>query len=244
MAWPPPGPCLGRMVGAGGSGSSQSLSRPMSTAWRTACSGWPSICWPGGMSHWSSRPRRPGPRPPSSPATLARPFVRGARGMVSPRQLRLPTVAVYQTDVPGYARAYRLGAAAEAAAWHWVRRIHNAADRTLAPSTASAERLRAHGIQRVWLWGRGVDCQRFNPAHRSESLRRSLAPRGEVLVGYVGRLANEKRVDLLAPIAEQPGTRLIIVGGGPAEERLRPGMPAAVFLGQHRGEQLGLLFSR
>ena len=64
---------------------------------------------------------------------LASPFVLGARGMVTARQLRLPTVAVYQTDVPGYARAYRLGAAAEAAAWHWVRRIHNAADRTLGP---------------------------------------------------------------------------------------------------------------
>jgi phosphatidylinositol alpha 1,6-mannosyltransferase len=174
---------------------------------------------------------------------LASPFVLGARGMVTARQLRLPTVAVYQTDVPGYARAYRLGAAAEAAAWRWVRRIHNAADRTLAPSTASAERLRAHGIKRVWLWGRGVDCQRFNPVHRSESLRRSLAPRDEILVGYVGRLANEKRVDLLAPIAEQPGTRLIIVGGGPAEERLRKVMPAAVFLGQHRGEQLARIFA-
>jgi phosphatidylinositol alpha 1,6-mannosyltransferase len=174
---------------------------------------------------------------------LASPFVLGARGLLTARQLRLPTVAVYQTDVPGYARAYRLGAAAEAAAWRWVRRIHNAADRTLAPSTASAERLRAHGIERVWLWGRGVDCQRFNPAHRSESLRRSLAPHGEVLVGYVGRLANEKRVDLLAPIAGQPGTRLIIVGGGPAEERLRKVMPGAVFLGQHRGERLARIFA-
>ncbi|HTT54507.1 MAG TPA: glycosyltransferase family 1 protein [Streptosporangiaceae bacterium] len=174
---------------------------------------------------------------------LASPFVLGARGMVAARQLRLPTVAVYQTDVPGYARAYRLGAAAEDVAWRWVRRIHNAADRTLAPSTASAERLRAHGVQRVWLWGRGVDCQRFSPAHRSDSLRRSLAPRGEVLVGYVGRLANEKRVDLLGPIAGRPGVRLIIVGGGPAEDRLRRQMPAAVFLGQHRGEQLARIFA-
>ena len=174
---------------------------------------------------------------------LASPFVLGARGLGAARQLRLPAVAVYQTDVPGYARAYRLGAAAEEVAWRWVRRIHNAADRTLAPSTASAERLRAHGIQRVWLWGRGVDCQRFSPAHRSESLRRSLAPRGEVLVGYVGRLANEKRVDLLGPIAGLPGVRLIIVGGGPAEDRLRRQLPAAVFLGQHRGEQLARIFA-
>ena len=64
----------------------------------------------------------------------------------------------------------------EAAAWRWLRRIHNAADRTLAPSAASAASLREHGVQRVWLWGRGVDTERFDPARRSPRLRRELAP--------------------------------------------------------------------
>ncbi|HUY48009.1 MAG TPA: glycosyltransferase family 1 protein [Streptosporangiaceae bacterium] len=174
---------------------------------------------------------------------LASPFFLGAPGGTAARRLRLPAIAVYQTDVPAYARAYHWGGLAEAAAWRWLRRIHNAADRTLAPSTASVERLREHGIQRVWRWGRGVDCQRFAPAARSDALRRSLAPGGEVLVGYVGRLATEKRVDLLAKVATLPGARLIIVGSGPAEARLRRLMPAAVFLGQQGGDQLARIFA-
>jgi glycosyltransferase involved in cell wall biosynthesis len=72
---------------------------------------------------------------------LASPFFLGALGSRSARRLRLPVVAVYQTDVPGYARAYHWGRVAEAAAWRWLRGIHNAADRTLAPSTPSIERL-------------------------------------------------------------------------------------------------------
>ncbi len=174
---------------------------------------------------------------------LASPFFLGALGSRSARRLRLPVVAVYQTDVPGYARAYHWGRLAEATAWRWLRGIHNAADRTLAPSTASAERLAAHGVQRIWMWGRGVDVQRFSPAARSDPLRQSLAPGGEVLAGYVGRLAPEKQVDLLAGVAALPGVRLIIVGSGPAEPRLRRLMPSAVFLGQHRGEQLARIFA-
>jgi len=174
---------------------------------------------------------------------LASPFVLGAWGAAAARRLGLPVVAVYQTDVPGYARAYHGGGLAEAAAWAWLRRIHNAASRTLAPSTASAERLRVHGIERVWLWGRGVDCARFSPAKRSPGLRTALAPDGQVLAGYVGRLATEKRVDLLAPVSELPGVRLVIVGSGPAEARLRRLMPRAVFLGQHSGDQLARIFA-
>ena len=174
---------------------------------------------------------------------LASPFFLGALGSRSARRLRLPVVAVYQTDVPAYARAYHWGHVAEASAWRWLRGIHNAADRTLAPSTASAERLAAHGVQRIWMWGRGVDVQRFTPAARSDALRRALAPEGEVLAGYVGRLALEKQVELLAGVAALPGVRLIIVGGGPAEPRLRRLLPSAVFLGQHRGEQLAEIFA-
>ena len=174
---------------------------------------------------------------------LASPFFLGALGSRSARRLRLPVVAVYQTDVPGYARAYHWGSVAEAAAWRWLRGIHNAADRTLAPSTPSVERLAAHGVQRIWMWGRGVDVQRFSPAARSGQLRQALAPDGEVLAGYVGRLAPEKQVELLAGVAVLPGVRLVIVGGGPAEPRLRKLMPSAVFLGQHHGEQLARIFA-
>ena len=40
---------------------------------------------------------------------LASPFVLGAGGAVAAAALRIPTVAVYQTDVPGYVDQYDLG---------------------------------------------------------------------------------------------------------------------------------------
>ena len=86
---------------------------------------------------------------------LASPVALGAWGSRVARAMDLPVVAVYQTDLPNYARAYRLGAVTEAFAWRWLRDIHNAAARTLAPSSVTAADLHAHGMERVWLWGRG-----------------------------------------------------------------------------------------
>jgi phosphatidylinositol alpha 1,6-mannosyltransferase len=40
---------------------------------------------------------------------LAAPFVVGARGLATARRLGVPTVAVYQTDVAGFAASYGLG---------------------------------------------------------------------------------------------------------------------------------------
>ena len=47
---------------------------------------------------------------------LASPVFLGAHGAVVARRLGLPVVAVYQTDLPSYARAYQLGRAGQAGA--------------------------------------------------------------------------------------------------------------------------------
>ena len=174
---------------------------------------------------------------------LASPFFLGGPGARAARELGLPTVAVYQTDVPAYAKLYPGFGWSAAAAWRWLRHIHNGADRTLAPSTASATALHAHGIERVWLWRRGVDAVRFDPALRSATLRTALAPDGEVLVGYVGRLAVEKRVELLAPVARMPGVRVIIVGDGPAAAAVRRAIPEGNFLGVRSGDELARIYA-
>jgi phosphatidylinositol alpha 1,6-mannosyltransferase len=174
---------------------------------------------------------------------LASPVALGAWGTRVARAEHLPTIAVYQTDLPSYARAYRLGRATEAFAWHWLRDVHNTAGRTLAPSSMTAAELDAHGLERVWLWGRGVDTERFHPSFRYERLRAEIAPDGEVIVGYVGRLAIEKRVDLLAAVAALPGVKLAVTGGGPMEEELRAALPSAAFLGMRYGEDLARIYA-
>ena len=174
---------------------------------------------------------------------LASPVALGAWGTRVARAEHLPTVAVYQTDLPGYARAYRLGRATEGFAWHWLRDVHNTAGRTLAPSSMTARDLEAHGLERIRLWGRGVDTERFRPSRRDEALRAEIAPGGEVIVGYVGRLAAEKRVDLLTAIAALPGVKLAVTGGGPMEEELRAALPAAAFLGMRSGTDLARIYA-
>lgn len=173
---------------------------------------------------------------------LAAPFVVGYRGLHAARRLGIPTVAVYQTDVAGFASSYGLGLTARAA-WRWTCRLHGLADRTLAPSSWATEALRARGVPRVHRWARGVDTRRFTPSRRDDALRAELAPRGELLVGYVGRLAPEKQVERLAALDGLPGTRLVVVGAGPGEERLRAALPGAAFLGFRDGDDLARTYA-
>jgi phosphatidylinositol alpha 1,6-mannosyltransferase len=173
---------------------------------------------------------------------LASPFVVGARGLAAARRLRVPSVAVYQTDIAGFAAAYGFGIGARAA-WRWVRRLHSRAGRTLAPSSDSVEQLRLRGIPRVHRWGRGVDIEQFSPANADPALRTALAPNGELLVGFVGRLAPEKEVDRLTALAGMPGVRVVVVGDGPELGGLRARIPGAVFLGALYGEELAAAYA-
>ena len=150
---------------------------------------------------------------------LASPVIVGARGLWAARRLGVPTVAVYQTDIAGFADSYGLGFAARAA-WRWTRRLHSGADRTLAPSRSAVAALTANGVPRVHHWGRGVDVAHFCPSRRDERLRAQLAPHGEVLVGFVGRLAPEKKVLRLSALQGIPGIRLVVVGDGPDRRQL------------------------
>ncbi|MFC9288936.1 glycosyltransferase family 4 protein [Streptomyces sp. NPDC057052] len=172
---------------------------------------------------------------------LAGPFVLGVRGMAAAARLGIPAVAVYQTDLAGYARTYVH--AGEAAAWRRIRSVHAAADLTLAPSSAALHDLTTHGVPRVRLWPRGVDAVRFRPDLRDEALRRELAPNGEVIVGYVGRLAPEKQVELLSGVCGLDGVRVVVVGDGPARPGLAEALPGAVFLGRRTGDDLARVFA-
>ncbi|MER7407699.1 glycosyltransferase family 1 protein [Streptomyces sp. NPDC000070] len=172
---------------------------------------------------------------------LASPFVLGVRGMAAAARLGTPAVAVYQTDLAGYARTYM--GAGEAAAWRRIRSVHGAADLTLAPSSAALRDLETHGVPRVELWPRGVDTERFRPDRRDEALRRELAPNGELIVGYVGRLAPEKQVELLAGACGLEGVRVVVVGDGPSRPGLEQALPGAVFLGRRTGDDLARVFA-
>lgn len=167
---------------------------------------------------------------------LASPFVLGWQGLAAADALRVPAVAVYQTDVAAYAEKYGMPGATALVGRH-IARLHRRATLTLAPSSASLRQLEELGVDRLRPWGRGVDTERFAPDRRSAAWRARVAP-GETVIGYVGRLAPEKQVADLAALADLPGTRLVIVGDGPSRPALEQVLPGAVFTGHLSGVEL------
>ena len=155
------------------------------------------------------------------------------------RKANIPTVSVYQTDIAGFARHYGLTVAHNTLK-RWVARIHSTTDLTLAPSAWACRDLESSGVKNVKLWKRGVDLVNFTSEKRDEELRAEfLQKRGaKFVIGYVGRLANEKRVDDLAILDSQPDLQLVIVGQGPAEARLMRELPNAIFVGYKSGADL------
>jgi len=168
---------------------------------------------------------------------LASPFVLGWQGVVAAERIGAPSVAVYQTDVPAYAERYRVPGAAPMLANH-VGRLHRRATLTLAPSSAAIAQLEGYGVERLRRWARGVDTDRFRPERRSLDWRRRHASDGEVLVGYVGRLAPEKQVEDLRALSAVEGVRLVVIGDGPARPALEAMLPDAAFTGFLGGDAL------
>jgi phosphatidylinositol alpha 1,6-mannosyltransferase len=154
------------------------------------------------------------------------------------RKAGIPTVSVYQTDIAGFARHYGLTIAHNTLK-KWVSRIHQASDITLAPSKWACRDLEQSGVKNVRLWKRGVDLVNFTPARRDESLRSNIAGGKEkLIVGYVGRIANEKRIDDLKILDQQRDIQLVIVGDGPAAPRIKKELPGARFVGYQSGTEL------
>ena len=173
---------------------------------------------------------------------LASPALLGWGGVHAARYLGIPTVAVFQTDVAGFAESYGIGMLARAS-WAWTRRLHSKADRTLAPSTSAMENLAAPRIPRVHKWGRGVDITGFAPSARDEQLHRHWSPDGRPVVGFVGRLAPEKHVERLAGLAGRDDVQVVVVGDGVDRAKLQTLMPSAVFTGALYGAELATAYA-
>lgn len=178
---------------------------------------------------------------------LCSPALMSVSGMIIGRELNIPLIANYQTDLPGYAAHY--GAPLlEAPVRQWLRYVHNGCHVNLAPTPQWAKLLKKQGFKRVSVWGRGVDTRKFHPAHATPAMRARLLngqPDDHLVVLYVGRLAKEKQVDLLVDVARLEGVVLAIVGEGycKAELEQRFAGTQAHFMGALYGEDLAQAYA-
>lgn len=178
---------------------------------------------------------------------LVNPTSLGLAGMRAARKHGIPVVASYHTDMPGFARRWRLGFLAKPI-YGYYRWVHNQANLNLTPSEFTMKQLKAQGFKRLAVWTGGVDIDRFHPDNASPEMRKRLSG-GEPqkpLVLFVSRLSREKRTDWLLPLVQEiQGIRLAIVGDGPARpqlEKLFAGTPT-VFTGYLRGADLAGAFA-
>lgn len=157
---------------------------------------------------------------------LFSPALMSVSGVLMGRMLNIPVVANYQTDLPGYAREYIKGYGGVLGSVMinaWLKQLHNRCHVTLSPSKTVSDDLQKKGYKRLRSWGRGVDGERFNPQYRTSEWReRLLAGRDpkRLLCVYVGRLATEKRIDLLLEVAKTEGVALTIIGDGAQRQQL------------------------
>ena len=174
---------------------------------------------------------------------LASPFALGAFSAKVAKKLNIPSLSVYQTDLAGFARHYGLSIAGSTLQ-KMVGKIHSQTTRTLAPSTSACRELTDQGVKNVYLWRRGVNSVLFHPQKRSDELRNTWDPSGKrTIIGYVGRVANEKRISDLRFIARDPNIKLIITGEGPARIKLEKEVPGAIFMGFQSGEDLAKIYA-
>jgi phosphatidylinositol alpha 1,6-mannosyltransferase len=175
---------------------------------------------------------------------LASPFALGSYANKVAKRLNIPTVSIYQTDLGGFAKQYGFGIA-QNSLQKILYKIHSQTDRTLAPSTSACLDLHMAGVPEVYLWRRGVNTELFNPSKRSAALRDLWKREGsnKIIVGFVGRLAQEKRVIDLKALESNPNIQLVIVGDGPHRRKLEQQLPSALFVGFKSGEELAQIYA-
>ena len=156
----------------------------------------------------------------------------------------------YHTHLPSYGKN-DLGfiPGIESFCWAALRWVHKFADMTLVTSPQMQQELTENGIQRVEVWRKGIDTDRFHPRFRSDEMRSKMTEGNpdDFLMVYVGRLGAEKRLkDIKAMLEKMPeNTRLCIVGKGPQESELKAWFKGTktFFTGQLSGDELSSAFA-
>ena len=173
---------------------------------------------------------------------LATPGPLAWAALAAARSLGIATTSDFRTNFHQYSRYYRIAFLGRPVLG-LLRRFHNLTQRTFVPTRGGAAELRAAGFHNLAIVGRGVDSEGFSPALRDDALRARWNAGAAPVLLMVGRVAAEKNVELGLRAFERaravrPGTRMIVVGDGPARAALEKSHPDVQFVGVRRGAEL------
>ncbi len=159
---------------------------------------------------------------------VATPFNLGLYGIHYARKHRIPLVASYHTHFDQYLAHYRFEWL-EAMLWKYMLWFHSDCRKIYVPSRSTLEHLEDKGFSSEFeIWGRGVDCTRFQPnVDRVRVLAEFGVDSSKFVYLYVGRLAPEKSVDVLMdawralPEEIRANAQLVLAGDGPMYQELK-----------------------
>jgi len=110
-----------------------------------------------------------------------------------------------------------------------VKQFHGRAAKTMVATHSLIEELGGRGFKNLVHWSRGVDTNLFKPHERK-------IPNNKPVFIYVGRVAVEKNIEAFLKL-DLPGHK-IVVGDGPAKEKLSRQYPQTLFTGYKKGQEL------
>ena len=162
----------------------------------------------------------------------------GMFARICARQLNLPIVITYHTtyeDYTHYANPLNLDtidAVARKAVANLSRLYSDTSTEVIVPSKKTKELLESYNVHTdIHIVPTGLELDRFSPEHgsaeRTHEIRQEYGIADDVkMIVSVGRIAEEKSLDIVIEgfhLAAQSGCRcrLLIVGGGPDEEKLQ-----------------------
>jgi len=167
----------------------------------------------------------------------------GYTALKASKVLGINAITGFHTNFQSYSRFYNFGFL-ESLITRYLRWFHNSSAGTLVPTMQQKLFLERHGFKNITIVSRGIDHTLFSREKRSQELRASWDVKEEDAVFlYVGRIAAEKNLDLLARTYETvtnryPTAKFVLVGDGPLKPQLAKTHPGLIFAGVKRGEEL------
>lgn len=147
------------------------------------------------------------------------PFMMGQFGLKVAEKQKIPKISTYHTLLSEYAKKYL--ALATPLAWAYQRRHYNRYDKLTTPSLAIKKILAEHGINgKIEVVPNSVDAA-FRPLGKEKARKRLMLDSDEKIFLSLGRLGFEKNVDVIIKAMESVDGKLLVVGKGPASEKLK-----------------------
>ncbi|MEM0086960.1 MAG: glycosyltransferase [Candidatus Micrarchaeaceae archaeon] len=157
------------------------------------------------------------------------PFMMGFSALISAKLLDLPIVGSFHTMVKDrhvieayYPKSKPLRKFTSKYLWKYTKFFYRRCKATIVPSNTIKAFLEKQNVRNTFVVPNGIDLSRFNPKIDGSKVRDTLnIPPGKKVILYIGRLSNEKRVDVIIrafwKLSKKRDDIVLVIGGtGPA----------------------------